>query len=375
MAQASASRNFDPWGEPPWAATYSVAPAQRPEQADFVIVGAGFSGLAAAAHLARLVPKASIAVFEAETIGAGASGRTGAVVMDGTAAGEAAELGEVLEGLRSVLDSLGVDAALELGGVCEIGREDVRSDSVISWDDYGKLGIVEEVAGGSLDPGKLLDGLARAAQAAGVKIFEHTPVRRLAGFNPPLLELEGGKVRASRVLWATNAYELGLSGLEGETLPYLTLAVTTEALSESTLAKLGLAARKPFYTVDLPYLWGRVLKNNEVIFGCGLVPLDDASQRPRTNLQEGEAAAQFDSLTARVRGLHPVLRDVRFTRRWGGPILISSDWQPILRYHPECRNVLVLGGYSGHGVALSVYLGAWAAEALAGRKPLPHIGA
>jgi glycine/D-amino acid oxidase-like deaminating enzyme len=34
--------------------------------------------------------------------------------------------------------------------------------------------------------------------------------------------------------------------------------------------------------------------------------------------------------------------------------------------------VIVLGAYSGHGVALSVYLGAWAAEAMLGKKDLPR---
>ncbi len=371
MPQPVTSPHVHPWGEPPWTITHRVAPAARPEQADFAIVGAGFTGLAAAAHLARLAPGASIVVLEAETLGAGASGRTGAVALAGTAASEGKELGDVLGGLGSLLQELGVDAGLQLAGAWEIARRNVRPDSPISWNDSGRLGVIGEVPGGTLDPGKLVSGLARAAEAAGVKIFERTPVRRLASLDPPVLELGRGAVRASRVLLATNAYELGLTGLAREAQPKLTLAVATEPISEHVLAEVGLASRKPFYTVDLPYLWGRVLETNGVIFGCGLVPLDDAPER--VDVREGEAAVQLERLVARVRNLHPALRDVRFTHRWGGPILITSDWQPVFRFHPRSPNALVLGGYCGHGVALSVYLGAWAAEVLAGRKALPVI--
>ena len=66
------------------------------------------------------------------------------------------------------------------------------------------------------------------------------------------------------------------------------------------------------------------------------------------------------------------LLDVQITHRWGGPILITEDWRPVFELHPKSANAVVLGGYSGHGVALSVYLGAWAAEFLLGRRALPN---
>ena len=72
-----------------------------------------------------------------------------------------------------------------------------------------------------------------------------------------------------------------------------------------------------------------------------------------------------------VRGLHPALLNVPFTHRWGGPILIGEDWSPVFKRHPLTPQAIVLGAYSGHGVALSVYLGRWAAEAMLGRTDLP----
>jgi glycine/D-amino acid oxidase-like deaminating enzyme len=72
----------------------------------------------------------------------------------------------------------------------------------------------------------------------------------------------------------------------------------------------------------------------------------------------------MSGLERRVHGLHPVLRDVRLSHRWGGPILIADKCQPVFMRHSGSKNAIVLGAYSGHGVAQSVYLGAWAAEAM-----------
>jgi glycine/D-amino acid oxidase-like deaminating enzyme len=70
--------------------------------------------------------------------------------------------------------------------------------------------------------------------------------------------------------------------------------------------------------------------------------------------------------------LHPALAKIRVTQRWGGPILLTNGFIPVFRKHPKNDHVIVAGGYSGHGVALSVYLGNWAAEHLLGRRELPH---
>jgi len=90
------------------------------------------------------------------------------------------------------------------------------------------------------------------------------------------------------------------------------------------------------------------------------------------DVASGQTAELMGQLEKRVHELHPALRDVRLSHRWGGPILIADKWQPVFARHAENRNVIVLGAYSGHGVALSVYLGAWAAEAMLGRRELPQ---
>jgi len=360
------------WGLPPWTIDFHSERQALPEEVEFAVVGGGFTGLAAAAWLQHLESNKRVALFECSRIGAGSSGHTGGMALSETAAGSLPGLGDVLAGFSGILRELNVQCDLTLPGALEIGRQGVTPNSPITWNDSGTLGVTREVPGGTIDPGKMLSGLAQAASKRGALISENAPVESLSLDEFPVLTIHGKPVRARSVLLATNAESLELSGLAGHAQPKLTMAVATEALSPKQLSSLGLAQRKPFYTVYLPYLWGRVFHESRVIFGSGLVHVEDWRELLTLDVAEGRAAELLDDLERRVRNLHPALHGVRLSHRWGGPILIADNWEPVFRRHAEHHNVLVLGAYSGHGVALSVYLGAWAAEAMLGKRDLPQ---
>jgi glycine/D-amino acid oxidase-like deaminating enzyme len=360
------------WGDSPWTIDFRPARRSIPAEVDVAIVGGGFTGLAAAAWLRRIAPDRSVAVLEAETIGAGASGRTGGMALSEVASGDLPGLGDVLAGFGEILRSLQIDCDLDLGGALEIGRVGGAADSPIAWSDSGELRVVGEVPGGTIDPGKLVSGMAQRAEGSGAQIFEDARVNQIAFENPLRLAVAGREIRADHVLFATNALSLELSALAHRTTPKLTLALATEPLSPQQIDAIGLGARKPFYTVDFPYLWGRMLPSNAAIFGCGLVEAKDWQGLYGLSVNQGKTKTFLDRLETRVRNLHPALRDVAIVHRWGGPILLTENWQPIFEPHPRSERAIVLGGYCGHGVALSTYLGAWAAEALLGRRELPH---
>ena len=390
------SHKTHPWGLPPWTVDFRPRARRLPDSVDFAIVGGGFTGLSAAAWLGRLAPGKSVLVLEASSLGEGASGRTGGLALAETAAGPLPGLGDVLAGYKKILRDLRIDARLELRGAYELGRSNPARDGPICWKDSGDLRVVRTVPGGAVNPGRVVAGLARAVELVGAQIAEHAEVQTIEYSNPPRLQVRssprgriaGQEVRAGQILLATNAFSLGLAGLGGETQPKLTLALATAPLSSAELQSIGLSSRRPFYTVDLPYLWGRLLESNGIVFGAGLVPIPDSivslftkpgkGARPfvrrnlyRFDIQKGESAERFRWLERRVRHLHPALKSVRITHRWAGPILFTEGMRPIFRRHRRSRDVLVLAGYNGHGVALSVYLGRWAAEALLGCRSLP----
>ena len=359
------------WGQTPWRIEFRMEPRPLPAQVDFAVIGGGFTGLSTAAWLRCLEPHKSVAVFEAASIGAGASGHSGGMVLEETAAGNLPGLGDVLAGFSGVANRLGIDCHLSLPGVWEISRSSGSADSPIRWNDSGVLRVSKEVPGGAVDPGKLVSGLAHAAHSFGASLFENARVDHIDFAEPLKLSIDDKLIRAHRALIATNAQSLELSGLIGRAQPKFTLAVATEPLAEKQLDEVGLASRKPFYTTDLPYLWGRPLRDNRLIFGSGLVHLEDWRELSTLDIETGYPAELLRQLELRIQDLHPALREVRLTNRWGGPILLAEAWKPVFTHHPLNERVIVLGAYSGHGVAQSVYLGSWAAEAMLGRRKLP----
>ena len=355
--------------------------------ADFVVIGGGFTGLAAAVWLRRFAPGNSVVVLEAGQVGAGASGRTGGMALSDSAAGKLVGLRDVLSSLQTNLEALEIDCDLDLCGAWEIARQglDHRAPrrSPIGWHDSGTLRVVNEVPGGTLDPGKLVSGLARAAAHGGALLLESHRVLGINWLANPEIQVvtssgQIAKITGDKILFATNALSLANAGLHKGMHPRLTLAVLTAPVTPKLLEEIGLAQRKPFYTVDFPYLWGRVRKDRSIIWGAGLVRSPDSNDLDAVDIVDPEPARIFAQLEERVRNLHPALGKIKFTQRWGGPILFRDSWKPVFDWHPRGRqreNAIVAGAYAGHGVALSSCLGKWAAEILTGGgKRLPKWG-
>ena len=359
------------WGTSPWAIDFRPASRAVPDEVDFAVVGGGFTGLATAAWLRHFAPHKSVAVFEASTIGASSSGRTGGMALAESSVGDLPGLGDVLGGFAEALRVFELDCDFTLPGVWEISRKKAMPDSPIRWSDSGELCAAKEVAGGSVDAGKLVSGLGRSAERLGAVICENAPVDEVTFGEPLRLTVSGQTVLAHGALFATNAQSLELSGLDERVESKFTTAVATEPLAAVQLEALGLASQRPFYTTDFPYLWGRSLSNGGVIFGGGLADLGDWRELNAVDIAQGEVVGFIARLERRVRGLVPAMSGVEFTHRWGGPMGVGPGWGPVFIRHPKSSRALVLGAYSGQGVTLSVYLGRWAAEALLGRRELP----
>jgi len=362
------------WGQPPWEFDFLPHSRPLPAEVDIAVIGGGFTGLAAAAWLGRLSPRTSVAVLEAGELGAGASGRTGGVALDETAAGPLPGLGPVLDAFIQALDQLQIRCSLQPTGAWEISRHHGGRRSPLAWRDSGVLRVAHHVAGATLDPAGLLAGLARAAEDTGAALYTHTRVRAIHFEHSLRLELQTGILRARQVLLAVNGTGFSLSPWPAAARAFFALATATAPLNHHQLQDLCAQPLRPFYTIHLPYLWGRPLPGNRVLFGGGLVPVESEADLAAVDVEQGQAKQGLASLQARVRGLVPALRSVEFTHRWGGPILFSLSGRPFLCHHPQSSQVVVLGGYTGHGIAQSVHLAQWAVEALLGRRPLPEWG-
>jgi glycine/D-amino acid oxidase-like deaminating enzyme len=170
------------------------------------------------------------------------------------------------------------------------------------------------------------------------------------------------------VVFATNAFSLPLLGLQDWAGGVHTIAVATEPLADAVFDAMGWASRTPFYTLDLPYLWGRVTADGRAVIGAGLIGRGDVE---KARVDTAEATHLFDGLERRIRGLHPCLHHIRITHRWMGPICFTRDSRPVIASLDAEGRVLLATGYSGHGVALSVRVGKLLAAVLAGQSRLP----
>jgi gamma-glutamylputrescine oxidase len=361
-----------PWGEPVWSFPVSVTPHPWPDNwhVDVAVVGAGFTGLATAHYVLQRSPALRVGVFEAQHVGAGASGRTGGLVLEDTAVGPLPGLENCIATLHELVTTQQIACDLDVGGCWEIGRHSGLPHSPIQWADHGTLRVVNVIPGGAFDPRKFLAGLAAIIQRAGGQIFEHAPVTALdlASRQSVRLEVGGKGVYAERVVFATNAFCLPLLGLQNCAAGVHTIALATEPLADEVLEAIGWGTRTPFYTLDLPYLWGRLTADGRAVIGAGLVGHGDVEN---ARVDSTEARRLFDGLERRIPNLHPAVHQVRITHRWMGPLCLTNDSKPLIAALDDDGRVLVATGYRGHGVALSARVGKLLAEALAGEADLP----
>ncbi|MDO8700962.1 MAG: FAD-binding oxidoreductase [Undibacterium sp.] len=360
--------------------------------ADVCVVGAGFAGLSAALELRA--KGYSVTVLEAKTVGWGASGRNGGQAIVGYASDEAIESQfapedcrrawhitvEALQLIRQRIADHAIDCDFVSGymsvAVNEKKGRQLAQATVDLQRRYGyemqaiapkdiKNWIASErfhsgafdPQSGHLHPLKYCLGLAAAARAAGVQIFENSPVVEIVRGTKPVVKTAQGEVVCDFVVLAGNVY-LDAYGkavapeLNKRIMPVGTYIVATESMGKEradALIRQRSAACDTNFVLD----YFRPTADHRMLFG-GRVSYS--------------AATPFNliaSMRKRMLAVFPQLSDLDVPYAWGGFVDITMNRGP--DFGRLGSNMYYLQGFSGHGLALTGMAGKLVAESIAGQ--------
>jgi glycine/D-amino acid oxidase-like deaminating enzyme len=222
-----------------------------------------------------------------------------------------------------------------------------------------------EGAGGTLDPGRLVLGLRRAALAAGVRIHEGTRVARVEGGSRPVLRCERGQLRAERVVMATNAWTREVGAPGAKLVPLYVTLFETAPLDAGQLAAIGgWPHREGVYTAH-EILESYRLSARGTIVGGSKAPRYHWGARPGAH---GGPDARCQARVARAfRDRFPALAKLPIARYWGGFIAMTLNFLPSIGAHASDGRHWHALGYNGHGVAQATAVGEILADTIAGR--------
>lgn len=218
----------------------------------------------------------------------------------------------------------------------------------------------------TVHPAKLAAGLARVAESRGVRIFEHSPVQKIATESGEmLLVARGGSVRARRAVLATNAYSHLLAPRLGRRfLPLYDYVVASEPLSAAQKATIRWQGRQGVTDCRSFFNYSRLTADNRVVWGTSEAVYHRGDGVGR---EFDHAPAIYASLEASFARFFPALSEVRFPYRWGGPIAATTRFTPFFGALHSGRLLYGLG-YTGHGVGTTRVAGRLLAHLALERK-------
>ncbi len=378
---------------PPPPARVFTATAGDDASFDAVVVGAGFSGLAAARRLAEASPGGRIALIDAQRAGDGASGRSSGFVVD---------LAHFIA--RMELSASRTFVALSRAGIGDLRHLVAEHGIGCDWDDKGWLHVaagepamealpvlaswldrlgepyrtldaagVEEVTGTSfyrgglrlpgsvlVQPAALLRGLVGALPSP-VELYENSPVHEIrwdgAGFR---LRVAGGTLRAPLVLVAANGYAPALGVFERRLFPLYTFGSLTRPLTpeeQETLGgerEWGVLAEDAMGSTVRRTRDQRILIRNSARFTRNHV-LPEAPPKEILDLHRGAFDKRF-----------PRLAHVPFEYQWSGPLGVTPDRS--IAFGALEPGLFAVGGYTGAGIAMGTTAGRLLADLALGER-------
>jgi glycine/D-amino acid oxidase-like deaminating enzyme len=379
-------------GDERWTPPADVTPLTEALRADLCIVGGGFTGLWTALHVKRLEPDTEVMLVEQTVCGLGASGRNGGWVngWEDRLPSFVARFGtdparwlveQSLEGVRDIERTVaegdlvcdltmhgGLEIALSEAQLARFEHDNAERErhgtshfvTILDADaaraacgSPRALGGVLLKNAGSVQPALLACGLRRLAVAAGVKVFEASPMTRLRRSAPAVVETPAGCVTAEKVVLAGGAWMAQVSELR-RTVFVIPAHIVATAPSPALLDQMGWLRGRPFSDGRTAVHYGQRTAGDRLVFGRGGGQLGYAGRVIPGHDHDRQNA---ESVIADLRTLFPATRDLALEWRWGGPVERTQHGFPWVGTLGTTRNIHYGLGYGGNGVAPSNLIG------------------
>jgi glycine/D-amino acid oxidase-like deaminating enzyme len=283
------------------------------------------------------------------------------------------ELGEAnFDAIRATLDARGIDAAWEENGFIDVATREHELDGLAEAAElarrYGRDvelleraqlrarvdsptylgGLLTRTGGGALvDPARLAWGLRAAALEDGVRIHERTRVTSLRRDDSGVvLDTSAGRVRADRVVLATNAFPPLVRSIGRYVIPVYDYVLVSEPLDPARRAAIGWQGREGLADSGNRFHYYRLTADDRILWG-GYEAVYHWANGMRPELEE--SAAVFNLLAHNFFETFPQLEGLRFTHRWAGAIDTSSRFCVTFGTALGGRAVYAVG-YTGLGV-------------------------
>ena len=378
-----------------WSSTAIAAPDTPPlngeHKADAVVIGAGFTGLSAALHLAQ--KGVSVIVLEAAEPGFGASGRNNGQVIPGYSRHSpddivrefGAERGERLNqwvaGSADLVFKLIAEHAIDCdafqGGWLQPAHAPSRMKGVRTKHDQWaarqsqvEMLSAEESArltgspvyvhggwihkqGGHIQPLSYARGLAHAALAAGARIHGASPASAIDRHgNAWRISTTQGSVEAEQVIIATNAYTDDLwPKLKRTIIPLRSFHSATAPLSDEEAATVMPEGHGLSDTREALWAFRKDRMNRIITTAAPLFTF-------------GARGSVTRDIIKRYRTAFPQIREPKLEFIWQGQIAMTPERLP--RFHELAGGVYAGLGYSGRGIAIGTAMGQQLAERVMG---------
>ncbi len=299
---------------------------------------------------------------------------------------------ENYRGFVAALERHSIDAALEQTGTLivaaepyQVGELEEHCEAVRDLPDttefFDREAVQAEVAsptycagvwhkvGAVVDPARLAWGLRDALLRMGARLYERTPMQGLARAGGGMeIRCPGGRVRARKVVLATNAFRSPVARMRRATIPIWDYALMTEPLSESRLESVGWKNRQGIGDCGNQFHYYRLTEDNRILWG-GYDAIYHYGNRIDASMEQ--RAASFEGLSQRFFATFPQLAGLRWTHSWGGPIASTTRFCMDVGTAHRGR-VSWAVGYTGLGVVASRY-GARVALDLLDRPDAPAL--